>query len=68
MSKNYKYASAHAWFADYVTRTAEEDGVTGVLGIIRELVEKIDGDTIQDLYQSEMDDDGFFDVLDEEAE
>jgi hypothetical protein len=61
--KRYKFDNAHEWLGHYSQHTADVKGITGLLGIIAELAGQLDADTIQDLYQSEMDADGYFDEV-----
>jgi|SRR5579872_1047186 len=58
-----EYDSAHDWLEAEVSRLAS--GVTGahsarLVEMVRELARELDSDQIQDLYQSDMDDDGYF--------
>ena len=53
----YPFASAHDWL-----KNAIETGDFDLFALVEMLMEKglLDGDTIQDIYQDEMDEQGFF--------
>jgi hypothetical protein len=57
-----EWDSAHEWLFSHIDSLTF--GVSGPIGnlvsLAKELAAKLDGDTIQDLYQSDMDEDGFF--------
>lgn len=56
MVRRYKYESAHEWLElKAATWTYDE-----LLGQFKQLIYKLDGDTIQDQYQDDMDRDGYF--------
>jgi len=52
---SYKYDSAYEWFCDYIGRNPGE-----AIAIAKELALKAGGDTIQDMFQSKMTEDGYF--------
>ncbi|MNC99146.1 hypothetical protein D3C83_173230 [compost metagenome] len=57
----YKWKSAAEWLDEKIDnlrdgKFAEQD----IAAIARALASKLDGDSIQDLFQDEMDEDGFF--------
>jgi len=52
----YKYASVYEWFAEWAGKLNE----TELYNELQALAAKVDADTLQDLYQSEMDADGYF--------
>jgi hypothetical protein len=56
----YKWSSAAEWLLDQIENewTPEQ-----VQQCARELLQKVDNDTIQDLYQDDMSNDGFFEPL-----
>lgn len=56
----YKYASVHEWLIEWAGKLNADELFQEFTTIAREL----DADKIQDLYQSEMDRDGFFQDLD----
>lgn len=56
----YKWFSPHDWLLDKISRV---DKTGELLDLIKPLIYKIDGDTIQDMYQTEMGNDGYFDSL-----
>lgn len=53
----YKWDTAHEWLIEYASKLNESQ----LFQEFTVLVQKLDGDTIQDLYQSEMDAQGYFD-------
>ena len=59
-----EYESAHDWLQKTVQHHASMIGEcthsAALLGIINDIIPELDGDTIQDLFQSDMDADGFF--------
>lgn len=61
----YKYTDAHDWLEERITGTSDLDYLRG---IIRALAGKCDGDDMQELFQREMSDDGYFTDLDAEEE
>jgi hypothetical protein len=54
---SYKWAFPHDWLMDQAEHhwTPEQ-----VLCALREIVSKCDADTLQDIFQTEMDTDGYF--------
>lgn len=57
----YKYASPIEWFQDkYIHRISSSELHT----LVCELASKLDGDQLQDMFQAEMDADGYFKDLD----
>lgn len=56
----YKYNNAHEWFHEYTQRLES----SALHSIANDLADKLDGDTIQDMFQNEMDADGYFRDLD----
>jgi len=60
MTKQYKWDSPHDWLGDYIdhSQTPEE-----IRYIACTLASVLDSDQIQDLFQSEMSDDGYFKLL-----
>ncbi len=57
---NYKYATAHEWLFQSSIEASDAR--------IDELLKKVDGEDIQELFQNEMEEDGFFVDLDETFE
>ena len=55
----YKWNSPHEWLIEHCSQLDKAE----LLQIIQQLVIKHDADTIQDLYESDMDADGFFDEV-----
>lgn len=68
MSKKYKWASPHDWLIAKISRHNDANEVSELVSICQDLVGEVDNDTIQDMYQSEMDADGYFDSEDESSE
>ena len=60
----YKYESAHAWFEELLHRTGRDEGAAGLEQLARMLAQGVNEDTLQDLFQNEMEEDGYFDNLD----
>lgn len=58
----YKYESVHAWFMDWIERQPDDC----LLREIKILATSLDADALQDIYQNEMDRDGYFDSEEEE--
>ena len=48
------------WINDYLNRKAQENDISELLEAAKSLASKLDSDTIQDIYQSDMDEDDFF--------
>lgn len=59
--KRYKWDSPHAWLMHKVnkTRTTRSE----LIGFIDSLAGRLDSDSIQDLFEAEMDADGYFRAL-----
>jgi hypothetical protein len=55
--KTYRWQHPHDWLLE----KADEWNHTQLLAEFKSLAMKLDGDQIQDEYQSEMDQDGYFD-------
>lgn len=62
--KQYKWATPQEWLLDQIDNEWMPEQVQQCA---RELVMKLDSDTIQDLYQSDMDADDYFSPLCEEC-
>jgi hypothetical protein len=60
MAQTYRWGHPSEWLNWKLTELAQADKLDEILGIARELATAIDGDTIQDLFQSDMYDDGYF--------
>jgi hypothetical protein len=62
--KVYKWDHPLTWLYDYIDRIGAynpaDNPIDELQAIARQLAEKLDGDQIQDLFQSEMDADGYF--------
>ena len=59
MSK-YRYESSHHWLADKIQRTSD---INELKGIINSVLEYLDSDNIQDVFENEMDEDGYFELI-----
>lgn len=62
MTKRYKWNNPQEWLLEQ----AELWPAEMLLSVVRDLVSRTDADTIQDLFQSEMDKDGYFAPLKDE--
>lgn len=56
-----KWKNPHQWLNDHIKRRAVSRTMSGWRHIIRRLVRALDADTIQHLFQEEMERDGYFD-------
>ena len=54
---SYKYANVHEWFEQFAREQKENE----LFAIVIELASKLSADDLQDLFQSEMTEDGYFD-------
>ena len=61
LAKHYKYANPHEWLDEYLTGLADANDITGLFLAAKDLALRLDGDAIQDEYQSLMDADAYFD-------
>lgn len=61
----YKYAHPADWLQGKINKIAANNDVEGLKAIALQLGNSLDGDTIQDEFQSEMDADGYFDEREE---
>ena len=61
MSEAYKWSHPIEWLEEKIE--AEELGDLDAQGIARAIAGLLDGDQIQDLFQKDMDDDGYFNKL-----
>ena len=50
------------WLLHKCQQKAQAEDSAYLFGVIVELMHQLDGDIIQDAFQSEMDEDGYFDV------
>ncbi len=64
----YRWATPHEWLLEKAEQHAAKNDAAELLSILNSLVPKIDADTIQDEFQSEMDADGYFRDLNLEEE
>jgi hypothetical protein len=60
--EKYKWDSSYEWLIEKVQKT---DDVTELKSILFEIIPKIDVDEIQFIFQNEMDEDGYFDKIEE---
>lgn len=63
----YRHDSAHEWLDDRITSLSRPTKVADLAAIARDLMSKLDGDQIQDLFQSDMSADGFFEPIEGEC-
>ena len=56
MSPKYKWATAHAWLTHWVRHALRGQ----LQWAVAQLAAKVDGDDIQDIFEAEMESDGFF--------
>ena len=57
ITMSYKYANVHEWFEQFAREQKENE----LFAIVIELASKLSADDLQDLFQSEMTEDGYFD-------
>lgn len=55
---NYRWDSASEWLLEKVREKSDDPSY--LMGVIDCLIDKVDSDDIQDIFQSEMDEDGYF--------
>lgn len=60
----YQWGHPAEWLESRLTTLADDENMNEILSIARDLASKVDGDALQDLFQSDMDADGYFDDLD----
>ena len=60
----YRWDHVHAWFDHYLEADRDREELAN---LCRQLAEKLDSDQLQDLFQGEMDDDGYFTDLNKRA-
>lgn len=58
----YRWQHPHEWLAEWVEEVYKETELRWIIG---QLASKVDPDSIQDLFQEEMDEQGYFEELDE---
>lgn len=56
----YKWSSPHEWLEHKISEHASTDDTGDLVSIARELASKLDADSIQDIFQSDMEADGYF--------
>ena len=57
--EEYKWAHPYNWFSEWIEKADEKR----LREYLRILAGRLDGDQIQDLFEKEMDEDGYFDPL-----
>lgn len=60
MERKYKWANPQEWLLEKAESYSRASETAELLSIIQTLVLKMDADSIQDDFQSEMDADGYF--------
>ena len=65
MNDRYRYDNPHEWLESHIAELDTDDNRIELLAIIRALASVLDNDQIQDLFQSDMDADGYFQPLDQ---
>ncbi len=68
MNNNYKWSSPHDWLIAKVQRHNDNNEVSEMQSLLQTLIYELDADKIQDLFQSDMDADGYFDPESEEED
>ena len=66
MSKHYQWDHPAEWLTEKVNGDWFKDA-TELRAAIFSMLEKLDGDDLQDIFQSDMDDDGYFQPLPDSA-
>lgn len=61
MTNRYRWSHPQEWLQDYIKERSED--ANELFSLASELAQHLDGDQIQDLFQSDMDADGYFDAL-----
>lgn len=62
--KQYKWANPNDWFRSHINKLEARSDCERLAGIIWILLTAIDDEEIQELFQEEMDQDGYFDAID----
>jgi nitrate/TMAO reductase-like tetraheme cytochrome c subunit len=60
----YRWDSPHEWLRDKLNKLANDDEINEILSIAQQLSAHLDADVLQDLFQREMDDEGYFTATD----
>lgn len=55
----YKWSNPLDWLADRIANAEESE----LRGILHAVIDKLDADEVQDIFQAEMDEDGYFHPL-----
>ncbi|PWT75315.1 MAG: hypothetical protein C5B60_05565 [Chloroflexi bacterium] len=63
MKSRYRWVTPADWLIDHAQQCAENNNLTDLLHLIRELAWKASSDDIQDLFQDQMHADGYFDEV-----
>jgi hypothetical protein len=61
----YRWENPHEWLLDRIARAAKEGDTAWLLVSIRATATELDADTVQDLFQTEMNEDGYFEPVEE---
>lgn len=61
----YRWDSPREWLDEKIDKLANAGDANGLHEVLIDLLPNIDSDIVQNIYQSEMDEDGFFEDLDE---
>ena len=60
MEKKYRWDTPTEWL---IEKIEDSNDMTKIISICFELIEHVDTDIIQDIFQDEMDEDGYFDEI-----
>jgi len=60
MEKKYRWDTPTEWLTEKIENSND---MTKIISICYELIEHVDTDIIQDIFQDEMDEDGYFDEI-----
>jgi hypothetical protein len=60
MATKYRWENPHEWLLDRIARAAEDGDNGWLLAAVRLMASRLDADDVQDLFQTEMDEDGYF--------
>ena len=62
-TKRYRWSHPIEWLDDHITELVRSNSGPELIALCRTLATKLDGDQIQDLFQTEMSADGYFTPL-----
>jgi hypothetical protein len=63
MAKKYKYEGAHHWLSLKITELESAGNVKELASLLRAVSDKLTPDDLQDVFQKDMTDDGFFENI-----